>query len=243
MWSHCWLEGSIPSDPVKLANMVGKGATPDLVRGLIHLFKIDKRNPSRLLHSRLEKERKKQRAWKKKSSDGGKKGALKRWGARGSNKPEANGGGYEMVNGESLPKHDSSSPSASPTPVCTPTPNPNIYEERQPIPEAPSVEQFEKGHEIGSKLVRYLNHATGMTYSEAGDYMNLIANRVCQVKFDYVGLKRMIDVKVNEWKGTKFQKGLNPGKLFGPEFDTFYGQRGMVPANGVKKFISGTENL
>ena len=70
--AFCWREGSIPADPDKLSKLL-KGASTTVVRVVQERFKRSSEDASRLVHPRLEIEREKQRAWKEKSSEGGKK--------------------------------------------------------------------------------------------------------------------------------------------------------------------------
>lgn len=76
---YCWREGSIPGNPEVLAGLIGKGATSELMAQLLHMFEPDPKNASRLIHARLEKERKKQRQYRKEKSKAGKNGAKSRW--------------------------------------------------------------------------------------------------------------------------------------------------------------------
>jgi len=70
--SYCWREGSIPSDPTLLSRLL-KNASSEVVQTVVQRFrKIETENGTRLVHGRLEKERRKQAEWRKKSADGGK---------------------------------------------------------------------------------------------------------------------------------------------------------------------------
>ncbi|OQA61448.1 MAG: hypothetical protein BWY41_00128 [Candidatus Atribacteria bacterium ADurb.Bin276] len=71
--SYCWREGSIPSDPQILATLIGKGCTEEDARVVQECFVLDKKDHSRMKHLRLDSERKKQKKWKEKSSEGGKR--------------------------------------------------------------------------------------------------------------------------------------------------------------------------
>jgi uncharacterized protein YdaU (DUF1376 family) len=57
----CWLNGSLPRDPEKLARVIGKGCSVEVANTVQQMFIIDKKNPEQILHERLEIERKKQR--------------------------------------------------------------------------------------------------------------------------------------------------------------------------------------
>jgi len=75
--AFCWREGSIPADLGKLSRL-SKGASEDVLRVVVGCFTEHPSDPARLLHKRLEAEREKQREWREKSSEGGKKSASKR---------------------------------------------------------------------------------------------------------------------------------------------------------------------
>lgn len=73
--SSCWLHGSIPSDPVMIARLLGKGASTTLATNLAAMFQPHPEDGSKLVHDRLEKERAKQDLWRTKSAEGGHKSA------------------------------------------------------------------------------------------------------------------------------------------------------------------------
>jgi uncharacterized protein YdaU (DUF1376 family) len=77
--NYCWREGSLPSDPVLLSRLL-KNASLEVVQTVVQRFrKIETENGTRLVHGRLEKERRKQSEWRRKSSEGGKlSGKLRR---------------------------------------------------------------------------------------------------------------------------------------------------------------------
>ena len=74
--SHCWLEGSIPADPGKIALLLKSGFI-DLTHVLKCFTELED-NSERLINSRLDRERTKQFEWRKKCSKGGKASARKR---------------------------------------------------------------------------------------------------------------------------------------------------------------------
>lgn len=76
--AFCWRAGSIPSDIGRLKTLIGKGASTTLATTLSAMFQPDPNDGSRLVHDRLEKERQKQKEWREKSREGGKKSAAKR---------------------------------------------------------------------------------------------------------------------------------------------------------------------
>lgn len=80
--AYCWQHGSIPSDPEKVAKLIGKGASTTLATTLLSMFQPSS-DESRMVHDRLEEERAKQEVWRQKSSEGGKKSAEMRHRSKG----------------------------------------------------------------------------------------------------------------------------------------------------------------
>jgi len=72
--AYCWREGSIPANEEKLSRLL-KGASTTVVRVVANCFHQSPTDDQRLVHGRLEVEREKQRIWKEKSAEGGKKSA------------------------------------------------------------------------------------------------------------------------------------------------------------------------
>ena len=70
--AYCWREGSIPADDVKLAVLL-KGASNQTLRVVQRRFNQHPTMIDRLVHNRLEEEREKQRVWREKSAEAGKK--------------------------------------------------------------------------------------------------------------------------------------------------------------------------
>lgn len=93
---HDWLNDGIPEDDEKLSKL--SGLHEKWNRGGYNLVKeCFMPHPSKigfLTNPRLQLERQKQEEWREKSSEGGKKGAEKRWGKDTYNK---NRGGHKMV--------------------------------------------------------------------------------------------------------------------------------------------------
>lgn len=72
--AYCWREGSIPADHDLLARLL-KGASTTVAMVVAKCFNQDPTNAERLVHKRLESEREKQRLWREKSAEGGKRSA------------------------------------------------------------------------------------------------------------------------------------------------------------------------
>jgi uncharacterized protein YdaU (DUF1376 family) len=81
--ASCWQHGSIPSDPDKIARLIGKGASTTLATTLATMFQPHPCESASLVHDRLERERDKQDAWAEKSREGGRKSAEKRQNLKG----------------------------------------------------------------------------------------------------------------------------------------------------------------
>ena len=98
---YCWKHGHIPSDPIQLAHLIGKGATVKLATKVSKMF-TDK-GGSRLVHDKLETLRAERNRWVEKSRQGGMKSAANRRklneSAKQSNHPtnHPSNGGTEMV--------------------------------------------------------------------------------------------------------------------------------------------------
>lgn len=69
--SFCWRHGSIPADVELLSRLIGKGCSTNLASKVSSMFSPSS-TPGELIHERLEFEREKQVAWRKKCSAGGK---------------------------------------------------------------------------------------------------------------------------------------------------------------------------
>jgi uncharacterized protein YdaU (DUF1376 family) len=70
--AYCWREGSIPADDDHLSRLL-KGASTTVLRVVRECFNQSPTDPLRLVHRRLEKEREKQKVWREKSAEGGRK--------------------------------------------------------------------------------------------------------------------------------------------------------------------------
>ena len=73
---YCWKHGHIPSDPIQLAHLIGKGASVALATKVSKMF-LDK-GGSRLVHDKLEELRAERNRWVEKSRQGGLKSAANR---------------------------------------------------------------------------------------------------------------------------------------------------------------------
>jgi len=121
----CWKEGYLPSDLESLQCLL-KAPCQTLAK-ILKCFYENPKNKLQLLHKRLEKERKKQKAFRKKKSNAGKKGATKRWKYKGlqENKPDGTAIVLPLANDSSLVSV-SNSVSNSKSKDKTHPPNPRV---------------------------------------------------------------------------------------------------------------------
>ena len=105
--AFCWREGSIPADEKRLSVLL-KGGSREVLSSVKQRFKISPSDPQRLVHGRLDLERQKQKEWRVKSSEAGKKTGKVRREKKLNNEPTLNSG-LGLVK----PKVNSSSSSSS----------------------------------------------------------------------------------------------------------------------------------
>ena len=88
----CWQQGALPADVSRLARLCGAPVTAfrRLWPALEPCFRVDSDRPDRLIHPRLEREREKQAAFRRRQSDKGKASAAHRKATEGQ--PESNHG-------------------------------------------------------------------------------------------------------------------------------------------------------
>lgn len=111
---YCWREGSIPSDLTKMGRMCGVDglAMAQLWPAIQNCFSSATNETGRLVHPRLEEERKKQNEFRAERSEAGKHGAKSRWGNKKhlKAKPSKNNGSATVL---PMAKDGSSSSSSS----------------------------------------------------------------------------------------------------------------------------------
>ena len=101
---HAWREGGVPANFDQLARLLGR-TRGEFDRVWPAIRSKWTRTGGRFVNPRMERERKKQADWRKKSAEGGRRGAASRWG-----KPR---GGQRVVTPPPQPNDDSSSPSST----------------------------------------------------------------------------------------------------------------------------------
>ena len=90
---YCWQHGSIPSDSVQLARLIGKGATVELAETVALMFQPKRmKGGSTLVHDRLNIMKEERAAWLEKSRLGGIRSGQARKKAKETGDIEAKGG-------------------------------------------------------------------------------------------------------------------------------------------------------
>ena len=83
--------------------------------------------------------------------------------------------------------------------------------------------------------LHYLNEKSGRRYSESESNLTLIAARMEEVEWDFVGVKQMVDRQVEKWRGTSMEDYLRPTTLFNKtKFDGYWAARCEPILNGDK---------
>jgi uncharacterized protein YdaU (DUF1376 family) len=113
---YCWREGWIPADSSAIAQLTGCHDLA-IVEPCLSLFISHPDDPCKLIHKRLDAERKKQSEYSNERSESGKKGAETRWGKGKAAKKPADGKANSSANSsaieEPIAKNSSSSSSSS----------------------------------------------------------------------------------------------------------------------------------
>lgn len=101
LMAYCWREGSIPSEVSKIARLCGEdgSAMAQLWLAISPCFAQAITDNSRLVHPRLEIERKKQEEHRKERVESGKRGASKRWGAKTE---QSDSESHSLANGSAI---------------------------------------------------------------------------------------------------------------------------------------------
>lgn len=121
-----WQEGGFVYDPFTLARWC-RLTEKKFLRAWQMVGRCFIEGDGRMWNERLQRERKKQKEWKNKSSEAGKRGAEARWGSH--DQPHSQPHARRIT--KPSPKDDSPFPSPSPTPVTTTT-TPRVASRRRP---------------------------------------------------------------------------------------------------------------
>ena len=77
------------------------------------------------------------------------------------------------------------------------------------------------------RTIRYLNSVTNESYDPtqyANGTFTMLENLISK-GYIFEDFKKVIDLKWNEWKGTKFQQYVRPATIFGNKFETYLNEQ------------------
>lgn len=92
----CWINGWIPNDAKKIANIIGKGCSLEIAKNIIDMFTVDPDDENKLIHDRLEDERAKQES----NSQARRSAAAARWNKQGTSNGDGKSGKPADVRGK-----------------------------------------------------------------------------------------------------------------------------------------------
>lgn len=82
------------------------------------------------------------------------------------------------------------------------------------------------------EIVNYLNLKIGSHYKKSSTKTQQLIRARYKEGFKLDDFKRVIDVKVQEWTGTKWEKYLRPETLFGTKFEWYLNQKDTPESKG-----------
>ena len=82
------------------------------------------------------------------------------------------------------------------------------------------------------EIIDYLNAKAGKTYRWQIKTTQSHINARFTERYTLEDFKKVIDLKVAEWKGGKMEQYLRPETLFGSKFEGYLNQQGKEEANG-----------
>lgn len=81
------------------------------------------------------------------------------------------------------------------------------------------------------EIIDYLNQMAGTHYKTTTQKTRDIIKARLNENFTVNDFKLVIDKKVNEWKGSEWEKYLRPQTLFGPKFESYLNQKILKSSN------------
>lgn len=95
-------------------------------------------------------------------------------------------------------------------------------EETRVADDAPTSAALEVEEEVPyAEIIAYLNEKTGKRFRSAADGARKHIHARWQDGYRPADFRKVIDVKVADWRGTDFAKYLRPATLFGPKFEDY----------------------
>lgn len=92
---------------------------------------------------------------------------------------------------------------------------------------------------IIAEILKYLNNKTNSNYTTRNDDGNVKMAELIKKGYSVEDFKKVIDLKCEEWSGTKFEPCLNPSTLFKPDnFEKYLNQKSYEKGG---KFVSESD--
>ena len=103
----------------------------------------------------------------------------------------------------------------------------------------PNTKNKEKENNIYSEIIKYLNEKANTNYRPSTKNTQSFISARLKEGFTVEDFKKVIDVKVESWIGTDFEKYLRPATLFGTKFENYLNEANKkAPVRiGAKKNI------
>lgn len=122
---------------------------------------------------------------------------------------------------------------------------PNPYPYPYPIPDIKDLKEKNNTKEndpFADDVVSYLNFKAGTHYQSKGKTLQLINARV-KDGFTTDDFKKVIDKKVEEWKGTPYEKFIRPSTLFAPgHFEEYLNQPVKSTDDMLMNWLNGGQH-
>lgn len=111
----------------------------------------------------------------------------------------------------------------------------NIFQQKRERKENPQPQDF--NGKTKKTAINYLNEKTGKNFSHNSYKSNKVIKARLNEGYQVEDFKKVIDIKVAEWKGGHFEKYLRPETLFGPKFESYLNQ--SMPTSD-KEYVTET---
>lgn len=192
----CWTEGYIPADQEEVQLLL-KSRCETLER-ILKCFYINPKNNKQFLHKRLELERKKQKAWKKKCAKGGAK-------TQRNKKLNSGKGSSTLLASKRQVKAKSL-----------------VFDSDSDSDSISNSKSKDKTHVPEKQVLEYLNEKAGKNYKPVKSNLDYIRGRLAD-GFTLEDCMTVVDNMVPRWKGDpKMDQYLRPATLFAPrKFDGY----------------------
>jgi uncharacterized phage protein (TIGR02220 family) len=75
------------------------------------------------------------------------------------------------------------------------------------------------------RTINYLNSVTGKNYNQMSFANDSGMCKLIGLGYGYQDFKRVIDLKLSQWKGTTYEQYLRPSTLFGNKFENYINEQ------------------